>query len=114
MPRPSDRWKARKFTRTPGGKTKMSFFTEKSGKKTCALCEAELHGVPHGKRVAEVSKLSKTEKRPSGIFGGVLCGNCRTEIIEETAKVKTGVKNLSDVSFEEKKYVEMAMNRVGE
>mgnify|MGYP001580841852 CR=1 FL=1 len=92
----------------------MSFFKGKTSKRTCGLCGHELHGVPHGKTVVQVSKLSKTEKRPSTIFGGVLCTKCRTLVVEDAAKIKTGVISLSDVSFKEKNFVEMALPKVGE
>lgn len=114
MPTPGDRRKARKSRRVPSGKTVLSFFREKSSKKTCGLCTGVLHGVAHGKRKAEVLRLSKTQKRPQRLFGGVLCSSCETNIIEETAKVKAGVKDISSVPFVEKKFVEMAFKKVGE
>lgn len=114
MPTQGERRKGRKFTRTPGAKTAMHFFKGKSSKKTCAICDKALSGVASGKRRYGVSKLSKSQKRPERIFGGVLCRGCCSEIIEETAKVKTGVKSLHDVSFAERKYVEMAFAKVGE
>lgn len=114
MPNQSERRKARKFYRAPSGETRMTFFKEKASKKTCGLCGETLHGVLHGKRKTQVLQLSKSQRRPSVLFGGVLCSSCRTEIIEEAVKVKTGLKNLSEVGFVERKFVEMAMNKVGE
>ena len=113
MPTRSQRRKERKFSRTPGGKTVTSFFKGKASKKTCALCELPLHGVAHGKRKNEVSKLSKSEKRPSRVFGGVLCASCCTEIVSEAVKVKAGIKKFEDVPFAQSKYVHMASGTVG-
>jgi ribosomal protein L34E len=111
MPTRSERSKEKKFVRTPGG-VKIRYETGKSGKHHCARCKTVLHGVPHGKRRGEIAKLSKSEKRPSVIFGGVLCGNCRKEVIEDAAKIKAGFKEEKDVDLEIKKFVEIALRRV--
>ena len=112
MPKPHERSSEKKFTRTPGGKVVIHYFKGKASKHVCALCSGQLHGTPHGRRKSGVSKLSKSERRPSSAFGGVLCGNCREIIFTEAIKVKSGVKDVKDVSLRNKKYVEMAMVRV--
>lgn len=114
MPRPADRWRKRTFARTPSGETAMRFKDKKTSERTCGLCEEELHGVPSGKKTSEVLAMSKTQKRPSRIFGGVLCSSCTTKIIEEATMVKTKQKELSEVSFSEKKFIEMALGKIGE
>ncbi|MDO8633955.1 MAG: 50S ribosomal protein L34e [archaeon] len=114
MPRPADRWRKRTFVRTPSGKTQMRFKDKKSSEHTCGLCENELHGVPNGKKNSEVLAMAKTQKRPTRVFGGVLCSGCTTRIIEEASMVKTKQKELSAVSFSEKKFVEMALGKIGE
>ena len=106
-----ERSSEKKFTRTPGGKVTIHFFKGKAAKHSCALCEGQLHGTPHGRRKSGVGKLSKTERRPSSAFGGVLCGGCREIIFTEAAKIQSNVKDIKDVSMKSKKYVEMAMAR---
>lgn len=81
----------------------------KSGKKTCALCGNALHGVPHGKRVAAVRKMPKSQKRPSVPFGGTLCSPCRTQVIEEAAKVNSGAKEEFEIEFRFRPFVEQVM-----
>ena len=86
--------------------------TKKSAKKTCALCGNALSGVPHGKRVAQVRKLSKTQKRPTALFGGTLCAPCRKQVIVEAAKVTSGAKDEFEVEFRFRPYVEQALHRI--
>ncbi|MCD6522863.1 MAG: hypothetical protein J7K68_03865 [Candidatus Diapherotrites archaeon] len=47
----------------------------------CAICGAKLHGVSN--------KGSKTQKRPTRIFAGVLCHRC----VRELVTIKTRIKN---------------------
>lgn len=112
MPKPSERGSEKKFVRTPGGKVSVRYFKGKASKHRCAICKGLLHGVPHSKRKAEVKKLSKSERRPSAIFGGILCSRCRTNIIEEAIKVKHKLKDVSDIELNNRKYVETALNVV--
>ncbi|MFH0954945.1 MAG: 50S ribosomal protein L34e [Candidatus Micrarchaeota archaeon] len=97
--------------RTTSG-SRIKAISHKSAKKTCALCENALHGVPHGKRVAKVRKLSKSEKRPSVPFGGILCGPCRKQVIEEAAKVVSGTKEEFEIEFRFRPFVEQAMIQI--
>jgi len=112
MPSPHERSSEKKFTRTPSGKVSIHYFKGKSSKHTCALCGKQLHGVPHGRRRAATKSLSRSERRPTGAFAGVLCGACREIIVTEAIKVSESVKGIGDVSLKNKKYVEMAMVRV--
>ena len=112
MPRPHERSSERKFVRTPGGKTIVRYFKGKAKKHHCALCKGILHGVAHSQRRLGISKLSKTQKKPSVIFGGVLCSSCRVVVIEETVKVKQNIKPIEDVSFKVRNFVEQAQLKV--
>jgi len=88
MPNPHERSSEKKFVRVPGGKTTIKYFKGKGKKQHCALCKNILHGVFHSINRSKVSKLSKTQRRPSVPFGGVLCSKCRVKVFEETIKVK--------------------------
>jgi ribosomal protein L34E len=105
MPKKSDRSKKKKFRRKASGKSKRVFVKGKTGKHKCALCERVLHGVPHGKTSAEVRKLSKTKRRPTALFAGVLCSRCRAKAVAEAAKIKAKAKNFSEVELRLQKYV---------
>ncbi|MFH1240533.1 MAG: 50S ribosomal protein L34e [Candidatus Diapherotrites archaeon] len=111
MTKPHEMTMKKKFTRTIRGKVKISYCREKSSKHHCAICRGILHGTAHSKGVAEVSKLSKTQKRPSVIFGGVLCTKCRKAVMEDSAKVISEVKDINDVNLKRKKYVDVIVNR---
>ncbi|MBU0635435.1 hypothetical protein KKE06_00215 [Candidatus Micrarchaeota archaeon] len=84
----------------------------KASKKRCALSKSVLHGTTHGKRIARVRKLSKTQKRPTGIFGGILNSKERKHVIEEAIKVKLGIKTMDGVSLKERNFVEQALQQL--
>ena len=98
--------KKKKKRRTAKG-CKQYFVRGKTGKRCCAICGSELQGVPHGKTRAELGKMSKTEKRPSVPFGGVLCTKCRRIVAEEEAKLNNGLKALGSVDLRIRKYVKI-------
>lgn len=112
MTRPSERTKKKKFRRRSSKKSKEYYVRRKTSKHHCAICSAVMHGMPHGKTNAAVSKLSKTERRPSTGFGGVLCAACRKNICEDAAKVSSGAKNMEDVDFRRRKYVEIMAKKL--
>lgn len=91
---------------------RMYLVRKKAGKKTCALCDAVLHGAPHGKRVAGIAKLSRSQRRPTGLFGGILCSRCRENALEEAIRVRVGAKQLDDVGLAEKNFVEQALQHL--
>ena len=111
MTKPHEMTMKKKFTRQISGKVKISYHREKSSKHHCAICKGILHGTAHSKSVAEVSKLSKTQKRPSVIFGGVLCTKCRKAVMEDSAKVISEMKKIDDVNLKRRKYVEIIVKR---
>ena len=104
MPTKSDRRKHRVYRKS----AKETRLVVKSGKATpmeCALCKDMLHGVPHGKKTNALKKLSKTQRRPSVPFAGILCGNCREQVAIETIKVATAQKKFSQVELRIQPYV---------
>ncbi len=111
MVRPSERRLKKKYVRVPSGETKVVRIKDITKKSSCGMCGKTLQGTPEG-RNSEIKKLTKTQKRPTGLFGGVLCSKCRDLVFEETIKVKSGVKKLEDVRVGLKKYVSQAMKSV--
>lgn len=91
-------------------KTKKIYFKGKDSKKKCAITGRVLQGVPHDK--TKRSKHSKTQKRPSVPFGGILNTQAREKIFIELGKVTSGTKSIDDVSQKYRKYVKQAMQRV--
>jgi large subunit ribosomal protein L34e len=104
MPAPGQKTKKKKKRKT-AKRTKQYFARGKTAKQSCALCGRQLHGVPHGQKVAEIAKMSKTEKRPSARFGGILCGKCRREVAEEKAMVENGLKELGSVNLKVRRFL---------
>lgn len=113
MPTPGQKTKKKKKRRTAKG-CKDYYVREKTGKHHCAICGHELHGVPHGKINVMVSKLSKTEKRPSVPFGGILCTKCRRLVIEQETMVKNGFKKIDGVDFKARKFFASASDRIAQ
>ena len=66
---------SRVHVRTPGSKTVLHLKKRAPPQGHCASCKAILHGAPRA-RPFEMSKLSKTERRPERPFGGELCSKC--------------------------------------
>ena len=111
MPNKSERRKLRSFRKSAKG-TKMINVTKKHSKLRCALCDKQLHGVTHGKTSSETKCTSKSAKRPTGAFAGILCGSCRSMVTLEAVKVKAGVKSLSDLDLTVKQYVQQLDKKV--
>lgn len=114
MPKPSERTKKKKFRRTPGGRVAIHYSGGKPGKHSCAICGSILHGMPHGKSVSKLGKLSKSEKRPEAIFAGTLCSKCRTAAVENAVKVREGFKELNKVALDSRGYVEALIKKMGD
>lgn len=94
------------------GKNRLHSASKRSAKKTCALCKTVLHGMPHGKRKAGVSKLAKSEKRPTGLFGGILCSQCRSNALEEAIRIQLGAKQMEEIDLTERNFVEQALQHL--
>ena len=105
MTKPKDKNKKKKFRKSVKGKSKVYYAKEKKAKHKCALCKNVLHGTPHSTSVGKITKLSKTQKRPSVVFGGVLCSKCRTQVTDEAIKVISKTKKGEELELKTKKYV---------
>ena len=75
------------YYRTPGGDVRIRYERDLPKKPTCPLCGRKLFGVIRG-IPSFVRKFSKTEKRPSRPYGGVLCPRCMRRIMK--LKIRTG------------------------
>ena len=82
MVRRHERRMKRISRRVPGGNVRLRFKKKKVNKARCSICGKTLHGVITGRKI-ELSKLSKTEKRPNRPFAGVLCSSCMRERLKD-------------------------------
>jgi ribosomal protein L34E len=104
MTAPGQKTKKKKKRRAHRG-SRDYYVRGKSGRHSCGLCGGLLHGVPHGKGVSGVRKESKTEKRPSAPFGGVLCGKCRRIVAVEKASLENGLKAAEGVDLKVRRFI---------
>lgn len=88
MPRPMYRtrsWK-RIIRRIPSGEPVIHYEKpERTGKAKCAICGAELNGVP-ALKPSLLAKLAKTEKRPERPYGGYICPKCLARGLREAIR----------------------------
>lgn len=91
---------------TPGGKASRISKQGKASKATCALSHEYLHAVPTMKR-GQLTKLSKTQKRPERKFGGVLSHKSLRTLIKEKTRLQEGVISESEVQPTHMKYIKM-------
>jgi ribosomal protein L34E len=94
-----------KSVRRPS-KTTKSYYRDTKQKSNCAISGKKLAGTHN------TNKKSKSQKRPSVPFGGIVSGKEREKIFIELGKVVSGEKQLEDVEQKYRKFVEQAMKRV--
>jgi large subunit ribosomal protein L34e len=76
----------RVFVKTPGGRVVKHFRVRKTTAPRCAVTGIKLHGIKSGKPV-QLRTRSKSEKRPSRAYGGVLSSSAARRAI--IAKART-------------------------
>jgi len=91
--------------------TKREYFKGKHKKIVCSITGKTLSGVPNETKSGLLGK-SKTEKRPTAPFGGILSGEAREAVFIELGKVVAGVKTIDDVDEKYRKYVKQVVKRV--
>jgi large subunit ribosomal protein L34e len=72
----------RVFVKIPSGKNVVHYRKRKISIPKCSGCGKPLQGIPKLKQ-SKFKNLSKTKKRPSRPFGGVLCSVCSRKKIKE-------------------------------
>src|SRR3989344_3724023 len=91
--------------KTPRGRTSVFYRPKKPAYATCAICGMRLQAVPK-RAPAYMRKLSKTEKRPERLFGGVLCHACVQELLKERIRLQSGTLQKDEVSLMHLKYLQ--------
>ena len=69
----------RVYVKTPGGRTTLHYRKRKPSHAQCGSCGSILKGVLRERPVG--MRVSKSQKRPSRPFGGVLCSACMRTMI---------------------------------
>ena len=109
MVAPWQRRLKKKFRKSASG-SKAERYSEKKSQTECAITGKKLSGVPNATKCGK-NKLSKTQKRPSVPFGGILSGEAREKVSIETGKVVAELKEIDDVDSKYRKYVKQLLKR---
>jgi len=72
----------RVFVKTPSGKNVVHYKKRSLSIRKCSSCKKPLQGIPKLIQ-SKFKSLSKTKKRPSRPYGGVLCSACSRKKIKE-------------------------------
>jgi len=104
LPRHRSRSLRRVAKKTPGGKTVVHYVRRKPSKAHCGVCGSELQGTARG-TTTQISKLSKSQKRPERPFGGQLCTSCSRRVIAIRAKLNAKEIKAAEVPISLKNYV---------
>jgi ribosomal protein L34E len=90
--------------------SKVEHYRGKKGVPKCAVSGKKLAGT-HTSTKGLANKKSKSQKRPSVPFGGVLGAKAREQVFIELGKVVAQVKTVDDVEQKYRKYVKQALKR---
>jgi len=91
MVRPGLRSRTQKriYVKAPKG-VRIHYRKRNQTKQTCKLCGDVLKGTVHGTSLQK-RKFSKSEKKPSRMFGGELCSKCaRNTLIQRARVIRNG------------------------
>ena len=103
----------KRFRRTPGGTTATHYSRAKKTYAECAVTGNKLLGMGNQMK-SSVRKNSKSAKKPSVKFGGVLSSPARKELWENYALVAAGRKDYNEVPSKLKKFLKQDMVKVKE
>ncbi|MDD3178005.1 MAG: hypothetical protein PHR26_00640 [Candidatus ainarchaeum sp.] len=112
MPSASIRNRKLKTVRTPSGKSKIIIKKKKTNKHICAISKKPLSGMPHGKRVFEVLRMSKTQRRPENPLSSMLSSKVRDDVYLQAVMLKYNLITKDDVDYRYKKYIDMIYNKI--
>jgi len=112
MPSPNKRLRKHKTLNTPSGKSRRLTKSKKTSKHICAISKKPLHGMPHGKRVVEVSRLSKTQRRPENPLASFVDPTVRKDIYLQAVMLKYNIMNADEIDYRYKKYIDMIINKI--
>ncbi|PIO01857.1 50S ribosomal protein L34e [Candidatus Micrarchaeota archaeon CG_4_10_14_0_2_um_filter_60_11] len=102
--KPSHRRMKKRYKRSLSGAVVLKFKRPKPARRVCALCGGVLHGVLR-RRPSDLRKTSKSQRAPTRMFAGVLCGSCVALIVKDRARMKAGSATEKDVPLTRLKFV---------
>ncbi len=85
---------------TPKGRHVLHFTRKANSKPHCAICGAELNGIP-----GRMSAKGKSINSNARMFGGVLCSGCTANVIKLASRIEQGEMKLNDIGMVQKNYV---------
>ena len=85
---------------TPKNRHVIHYERKPGSKPHCAICRAELNGIPARKNVKGRTINSNARK-----FGGVLCSSCSANVIKLASRIEQGEMKLNDISVSQRNYV---------
>ncbi|MBC7130279.1 50S ribosomal protein L34e [Candidatus Bathyarchaeota archaeon] len=92
MPRPALRTRSKKRVSKalPGGRATIHYKTEIPASAKCSVCGRPLGGIPRSSP-SDASKLNKSKKKVSRIYGGNVCSKCLKMSIKEAVRLSSGL-----------------------
>jgi len=109
MVRPEKRRMKKKHGRVASG-SKTEHYRGKKATARCAITGNKLAGT-HTPTKGLANKKSKSQKRPSVPFGGILSSKAREQVSIELGKIIAEVKTIDEVDQTYRKYVKQMLKR---
>jgi ribosomal protein L34E len=85
---------------TPKNRHVIHYERKPGSKPHCAICDAELNGIP-AVRNAKGRTLNSNARK----FGGVLCAKCSASVIKLASRIEQGEMKLNDIGTVQRNYV---------
>jgi large subunit ribosomal protein L34e len=85
---------------TPKNKHVIHFKRRPNSKPHCAICDAELNGIP-SRRTMKGRTLGSNARK----FGGILCSRCSASVIKLASRIEQGEMKLNDIGTAQRNYV---------
>ena len=85
---------------TPSNRHVIHYERKPGRKPHCAICKAELNGIPFRRNVKGKSVNSNARK-----FGGILCSSCSATVIKLASRIEQGEMKLNDIGTLQRNYV---------
>jgi len=80
--------------KTPSGKLTVIVKKKKGKPMKCAICKRTLNGIVRV-HPRDLSRINKSQKRVSRIYGGYLCHRCLERLLKREARKSLMLKNIS-------------------
>lgn len=85
--------------RTPAGRVSIQYKARRPAPSRCRLCGAILGGMKPSRRAC------KSEKVPSRVFAGQLCGACVSDVVKAKARIRAKAAKAEDFAFAKREFI---------